>query len=85
MFSFFVWIDIRKKVYWKGILVRELTDKQKTIFFNANVTVVITIKHRKGKKTERIQPTLVILFPVQNVFLLYFPSWFLKQSKFLKS
>ena len=32
MFSFFVWIDIRKKVYWKGILVRELTDKQKTIF-----------------------------------------------------
>ena len=51
MFSFFVWIVIRKKVYGKGILVRELTDKQKTTFFNANVTVVITIKHRKGKKT----------------------------------
>ena len=45
----FVWIVIRQKVYWKGILGRELTEKQKTTCFNANVTVVITIKHRKGK------------------------------------
>ena len=50
------------------MLVRELTDKQKTTLFNANVTVVIMIKHRKGKKLKECNPHWLFYSPPKMFF-----------------